>query len=124
METNVLQVLSDHGINPFAVKLLVESYLRHEKKPKITIPFRGVRITLEMASADYHAWFERSHTVEWLKTLCDAYGLEHDWKNDEDTSATLEMLREVRAIHDQLIRDIGEPPPAPEPVPANPDIPF
>lgn len=46
---NMMQVMSDCGINPFAVLLLWESWARHPVQPrkKISFPFRDAVITLE-----------------------------------------------------------------------------
>ena len=66
----------------------------------------------------------QAHEIGWLKTLCDCYESEHDFDDDEDTSATYEMLREVRGIHDKLLADLGDAPAQPEPVPADPNMPF
>ena len=41
-----MQNLSDCGLNPFAVKLLVESYKRHPKPAPAAFIFDGVAITL------------------------------------------------------------------------------
>ncbi len=42
-----LQQLNDCGLNPFAVKLLVESWKKHPNPKPVTFDFNGVRITLE-----------------------------------------------------------------------------
>jgi len=47
-EPDTLQILSNHGINPFAAQLLVESYLRHQKTTRVSFLLSGVRVTLEM----------------------------------------------------------------------------
>lgn len=46
---NIMQVLSDGGINPFAAKLLMESYERHHKKERIRFRIGDTIITLEPA---------------------------------------------------------------------------
>ncbi len=66
----------------------------------------------------------RLHRIVWLKTLAQSYEQEHDFESDEDSSATWEMLSEVRAIHDELIAEMGELPAPPETVPPDPTIPF
>ena len=66
--------------------------------------------------------------LTWLKKLAEAYEAEHDWEEDEDPSATLEMLTEVKALAAELVaahllhRDKIEPPPAPQP--DRPPLPF
>lgn len=40
--------------------------------------------------------------IGWLRTLIGAYDREHDWCEDEDPSATSEMLRECRNLADEL----------------------
>ena len=57
MESNkqkgvTLQELSDCGINPFAVQLLVESYSFHPDVKPITFTFRGVKISLSLDESD------------------------------------------------------------------------
>lgn len=37
--------------------------------------------------------------VGWLGTLIGQYEREHDWDADIDPSATMEMIREVTALH-------------------------
>ncbi len=69
-------------------------------------------------------WEYRCHRIGWLKTLAQSYESEHDFEADEDSSATWEMLGEVRAIHDELLAAMGEPPALPAPVPPDPTIPF
>ena len=52
-QENILQLLSDTGINPFAVKLLVESFKKIKPEIKKVIPnrlsfvFDKVKITIE-----------------------------------------------------------------------------
>lgn len=52
-KSDVLQLLSDTGINPFAVKLLVESFKKIKWEVKKVIPtplvftYDGIKITLE-----------------------------------------------------------------------------
>jgi hypothetical protein len=40
--------------------------------------------------------------LSWLTVLIKSYESEHDWRKDEDPSATREMLREVRLLADEL----------------------
>jgi hypothetical protein len=44
-----LQNLSDCGLNPLAVKLLVESWKKHPNPKPVRFVFAGVLITLEAA---------------------------------------------------------------------------
>lgn len=65
----------------------------------------------------------RSTRIGWIKTLCSAYEQEHNYRLDDDPSATSEMLAECRALADEMIAAL--PSPEPEPVAAaDPDIPF
>lgn len=41
-----LQELSDYGINPFAVQLLVESYVRNPNHTPVRFSYRGVVVAL------------------------------------------------------------------------------
>jgi len=48
-----IQMLSDAGLNPFAVKLLIESYLRFTREPK-PVSFRlwGVAFSMELVEPE------------------------------------------------------------------------
>lgn len=59
----------------------------------------------------YDDWWERAHYLGALRTLAASYRQEHDWANDEDTDATEECLRDVLAIHKELMDALGEAPP-------------
>lgn len=59
-----------------------------------------------------------------IKTLACAYNQEHNWADDEDPSATNELIREVEAIHRDLLAKLGERPARLEPEPMDPNLPF
>jgi len=46
--------------------------------------------------------------VGWLRTLIAEYEREHDWDADIDPSATMEMIREVTALHKALEKIHGQ----------------
>lgn len=69
-------------------------------------------------------WDWRMFRLDAIKTLAAAYEEEHDFDADEDPQATYELLDDVRSIHAELVAALGDPPPAPEPIPADPEIPF
>lgn len=45
-DPNIDQKLSDAGINPFGVKLMVESYKRHPSPPTFGFEYGGVMVML------------------------------------------------------------------------------
>jgi hypothetical protein len=56
---------------------------------------------------DRDKWDERAHEIGALKTLVAAYRQEHDFAKDEDADATYELLRDVMAIYDELMAQLG-----------------
>lgn len=46
--------------------------------------------------------------IGWLGTLIREYAADHDWKNDEDPTATSEMLTACRDIHRALLDQYSE----------------
>lgn len=78
-----------------------------------------------MATSDeQEEWDYRAYRIGWLETLCAMYEQGHDWENDEDPSATREMLREVRAVHAELIGQLGDRPTAAVEEAVSSNIPF
>lgn len=46
--------------------------------------------------------------IGWIKALASAYEAEHDWAEDEDPSATREMLAECRSVADEMLGQIDD----------------
>jgi hypothetical protein len=57
-----LQQLHDHGLNPFAVQLLIESYKRNCQKTFVRFDLCGVRVTLQALTTCPHE--DCGHTFE------------------------------------------------------------
>lgn len=55
-------------------------------------------------------WDQAKFELDCLSCLAAAYEQEHNWENDEDPSATNELLIEVRALHAKLVSQLGQPP--------------
>lgn len=69
-------------------------------------------------------WDHEVFRIGAIKTLACAYNQEHNWADDEDPSATTELIREVEAIHTYMLAKLGERPARPKPEQMDPNLPF
>lgn len=103
-----LQNLSDCGLNPFAIKLLVESWKGHPKPLPVSFVFDGVQITIELPG-DASVIAERDRLREEnaallaenaaLRHALAVMLLDHDNENDdpEEVAAHAEAARAALA---------------------------